>query len=191
MYRGSVVSHGSDRSLFGRFDMVLSGHYHHRSTDGSIFYLGSHGEFTWSDYDDPRGFHILDTKTRELTFIENPYKMFRKVWYNDVDEKFIQSDIDYSQFKGSMLKVIVTEKSNPIWFDKFIENIESENPIEIQIVEDHLNLMLEDDDDIINEAESTLDIFKKYIETYDLKNISKDKLQKRISDLYSEALTIE
>jgi hypothetical protein len=51
--------------------------------------------------------------------------------------------------------------------------------------------MLEDDDDIINEAESTLDIFKKYIETYDLKNISKDKLQKKISDLYSEALTLE
>jgi DNA repair exonuclease SbcCD nuclease subunit len=191
MYRGSIVSHGDDRSTFGRFDMVLSGHYHHRSSDGSIFYLGSHGEFTWSDYDDPRGFHILDTETREVIFIENPYKMFKKVWYNDADENFLSNPVDYSQFKGIILKVIVTEKSNPIWFDKFIENIESENPIEIQIVEDHLNLMLEDDDDIINEAESTLDIFKKYIETYDLKNISKDKLQKRISDLYSEALTLE
>jgi predicted phosphodiesterase len=164
MYRGSIVSHGSDRSLFGRFDMVLSGHYHHRSTDGTIFYLGSHGEFTWSDYDDPRGFHILDTETRELTFIENPYKMFKKVWYNDVDENFLNADVDYSSFKNTLLKVIVTNKTNPYWFDKFIENIESENPIDIQIVEDHLNLDLEDDMDIINEAESTLDIFKKYID---------------------------
>lgn len=191
MYRGSIVSHGSDRSLFGRFDMVLSGHYHHRSTDGTIFYLGSHGEFTWSDYDDPRGFHILDTETRELTFIENPYKMFKKVWYNDVDENFLNADIDYSSFKNTLLKIIVTNKTNPYWFDKFVENIESENPIDIQIVEDHLNLDLEDDMDIVNEAESTLDIFKKYIDNYDLKNVNKDKLSRKIVDLYNEALAVE
>jgi DNA repair exonuclease SbcCD nuclease subunit len=191
MYRGSIVSHGDDRSTFGRFDMVLSGHYHHRSSDGSVFYLGSHGEFTWSDYDDPRGFHILDTETLELTFIENPYSMFKKVWYNDSDANFLNKQVDYSQFKDTILKVIVTEKTNPLWFDKFIENIESENPIEIQIVEDHLNLALGDDQDIINEAESTLDIFKKYIDTYDFKNINKDKLQNKISELYTEALTIE
>lgn len=191
MYRGSVVSHGDDRSTFGRFDMVLSGHYHHRSTDGTIFYLGSHGEFTWSDYDDPRGFHILDTETLELTFIENPYKMFKKVWYNDVDEKFLNSDIDYTQYKNTMLKIIVTNKTNPYWFDKFVENIESENPIDIQIVEDHLNLNLEDDMEIVNEAESTLDIFKKYIDGYEIKNIDKQKLSSKITELYNEALTVE
>jgi DNA repair exonuclease SbcCD nuclease subunit len=83
MYRGSPVSHGDDRSIFDRFDLVLSGHYHHRSSAGNIHYLGSHAEFTWSDYDDPKGFHVLDTQTREVAFVENPFKMFRKVWYND------------------------------------------------------------------------------------------------------------
>jgi DNA repair exonuclease SbcCD nuclease subunit len=191
MHKGSMVSHGDDRSSFDRFDMVLSGHYHHRSSDGSIYYLGSHAEFTWSDYNDPKGFHILDTETRNLTFIENPYKMFKKVWYNDEDHTFLNSEIDYKQFKGTMLKVIVTNKSNTFWFDKFIENIEQENPLEIQIVEDHLNLALEDDADIINEAESTLDIFKKYIDSVDTKNINKEKLEKKIIELYNEALTIE
>ena len=191
MYRGSIVSHGDDRSIFDRFDMVLSGHYHHRSSDGSIFYLGSHGEFTWSDYDDPRGFHILDTETRELTFIENPFKMFKKVWYNDLDDEFLNNDLDYSQFKNTIVKVIVTNKDNPLWFDKFIENIESEGPIEMQIVEDHLNLALEDDSDIVNEAESTLDIFKKYIESVESKSVSKEKLEKKIVELYNEALSVE
>jgi CRISPR/Cas system CMR subunit Cmr4 (Cas7 group RAMP superfamily) len=117
--------------------------------------------------------------------------MFKKVWYNDVDENFLNADVDYSSFKNTLLKVIVTNKTNPYWFDKFIENIESENPIDIQIVEDHLNLDLEDDMDIINEAESTLDIFKKYIDNYDLKNVNKDKLSRKIVDLYNEALAVE
>lgn len=190
MYRGSIVSHGEDRSIFDRFDIVMSGHYHHRSSDGHIWYLGSHGEFTWSDFDDPRGFHIFDTATRELTFIENPFKMFKKVWYNDVDDAFLQKKIDYTQYRNCVLKVIVTNKTNHFWFDKFIENLESENPIDIQIVEDHLNLNMENDQDIVNEAESTIDIFKKYIDTYDLKNINKDKLTKKIFDLYNEAIGI-
>ena len=191
MYRGSIVSHGDDSSLFDRFDMVFSGHYHHRSTNGHIFYLGSHAEFTWSDYDDPRGIHIFDTETRELTFIENPYRMFKKIWYNDIDETFINSDIDYTQYKNCFVKVIVTNKTKLLWFDKFIENIETENPIDMQIVEDHLNLHLEDDNDIINEAESTVDIFKKYIQNIEYQNIDKEKLTKKIIELYNEAATLE
>lgn len=190
MYRGSIVSHGDNRDIFSKFDIVMSGHYHHRSSDGHIFYLGSHGEFTWSDFDDPRGFHIFDTATRELTFIENPFKMFKKVWYNDVDDAFLQKKIDYTQYRNCMIKVIVTNKTNHYWFDKFIENLEGENPIDIQIVEDHLNLNMENDQDIVNEAESTLDIFKKYIDTYEMKNVNKDKLTKKIFDLYNEAISI-
>jgi hypothetical protein len=117
--------------------------------------------------------------------------MFKKVWYNDVDDDFLNKQIDYKQFAGTLLKVIVTNKTNPYWFDKFIENIEQENPLEIQIVEDHLNLSLEDDADIVNEAESTLDIFKKYIDGVDSKNVNKQKLENKIVDLYNEALTIE
>ena len=188
MFKGSIVSHGDDRSVFSKFDLCMSGHYHHRSTDGHIFYLGSHAEFTWSDFDDPKGFHIFDTETRELTFIENPFKMFKKVWYNDADDSFLQKKIDYSQYRGCVIKVIVTNKTNHYWFDKFIENLEGENPIDIQIVEDHLHLNLEDDQDIVNEAESTLEIFKKYIDNYELKNIDKDKLTKKIFEIYNEAM---
>lgn len=192
MFKGSVVSHGEDRSIFDKFDIVMSGHFHHKSTDGHIYYLGSHAEFTWSDYNDPRGFHIFDTETRELKFIQNPYRMFKKVWYNDSDDDFLQTKVDYSQFKDSIVKVIVTCKNNPYWFDKFIENIEAEEPIQLQIVEDHLNLDLaEDEQQIIDEAESTLDIFKKYINSYDNDQISKEKLTNKVVELYNEAISLE
>jgi DNA repair exonuclease SbcCD nuclease subunit len=191
MFKGSVVSHGDDRNLFDKFDIVMSGHFHHRSTDGHIYYLGSHAEFTWSDYDDPRGFHVFDTETRQLTFIENPYKMFKKVWYNDADNDFLQTKIDYSEFKNAIVKVIVTCKNNPYWFDKFVENIEAMEPVQLQIVEDHLNLDLEENEqEIINEAESTVDIFKRYINAYDAKGINKDKLEKKIVELYDEAMSL-
>lgn len=192
MFRGSVVSHGDDPRIFDRFDLVCSGHYHHRSSAGNINYLGSHGEFTWSDYDDPRGFHIFDTETRELTFIQNPYRMFYKVWYNDADKVITEVlDCDYEKYKGCIVKVIVTNKSNPYWFDMFIENLEKVGLIDLQIVEDHLNLALEDDNDIVNEAESTLSIFKKYIDQINAPQLNKVRLENTINDLYNEALAIE
>jgi DNA repair exonuclease SbcCD nuclease subunit len=191
MYRGSIVSHGDDRSLFDRFDMVLSGHYHHRSSDGAIHYLGSHAEFTWSDYDDRKGFHILDTETRNLTFIENPYRMFAKVWYDDTPEGTKNAGVDVESLKGMNVKVIVTNKTDPYSFDKFIEQIEKAGVLEMQIVEDHLNLATEEDTDIVNEAESTINIFKKYIDQVNSANINKEKLEQTIVELYNEALAIE
>jgi DNA repair exonuclease SbcCD nuclease subunit len=187
MYRGSIVSHGDDRRLFDRFDMVLSGHYHHRSSDGSIHYLGSHAEFTWSDYDDRKGFHILDTETRNLTFIENPFTMFAKVWYDDVNPK----EIELNSLKGKFVKVIVTNKTDPYQFDMFINKLEKVGVLDMQIVEDHLNLAVEEDSDIVNEAESTLNIFKKYIDQVNSANLDKVRLEKTIVDLYQEALTVE
>jgi len=189
MYRGSMVSHGDNVRDFEKFDMVMSGHYHHRSSDGHIFYLGNHAEFTWSDYDDPKGFHIFDTQTRELTFIRNPYIMFDKVWYND--SEMMPEDIDVSKYSGKFIKVIVTNKSEPFRFDLFIDRLEKAGTLDIQVVEDHLNLNMEEDDQIINEAESTLDIFKKYIDQVNITNLNKVKLENTIIDLYNEALTIE
>lgn len=189
MYRGSIVSHGDDRSVFGRFDMVLSGHYHHRSSDGSIFYLGSHGEFTWSDYDDPRGFHILDTETMELTFIENPFKVFNKIWYND-SETLRLEDTDFSIYKDQFIKVVINNRNDPYMFDKFIDSLEKANPLDVQVIEDQLNLNIEDES-IIDEAESTLTIFKKYIDNIENINVDKIKLNDKINELYHEALNVE
>lgn len=186
MYRGSVESHGDSPDLFGRFDLVCSGHYHHKSNSGNIHYLGSHSQFTWSDHGDDRGFHILDTETKELEFVKNPYEMFAKVWYDDRKD----TDIDVDLLKNKFVKVIVSNKDDLYNFDRFIDKIEKVGVINLQVVEDHLNLNLEGDEDIVNEAESTVDIFKKYIDQIDV-NINKKKLESTIVGLYNEALTIQ
>jgi DNA repair exonuclease SbcCD nuclease subunit len=191
MYRGSPLSHGDDPILFSRFDLVCSGHYHRRSTSGNINYLGSHAEFTWSDYDDPKGFHVLDTETRDLTFIENPYHMFRKMWYNDKDKSTEEIlERDFSKYAGAYVKLIVTNKENPFSFDLFTSKLYEAGPIEVTIVEDHRNMDAISEADLINETEDTLTILSKYIKTIE-SNVDNERLDILMRSLYLEALHMD
>lgn len=191
MYRGTYCEEGVKADLFDKFDMVISGHFHTRSFSGNITYTGTPYEMTWSDYGDPKGFHIFDTDTRELKFIQNPYCMFHKLWYDDnnhsMDEVLGQ---DFSQYKDTIVKVIIKNKLNPVWFDMYIEKLEKSGAIDLQVVEDHLNLNLEDDSDIVNEAEDTLTILGKYVSQLEIK-ADKGKLDNLLRQLYHQALSME
>jgi DNA repair exonuclease SbcCD nuclease subunit len=191
MFKGSISDHGMDHKLFDRFDVVCSGHYHHKSDTGNIHYLGAFAEYTWSDFNDPRGFHVFDTETRELTFIQNPYRMFEKIWYDDSGREFDEVlGISADDLKDKSVKVIVKNKTNPYWFDLFIDRVEKAGAHNVQVVEDHLHLDLQDDDDIVDEAEDTLTVCKKYISSMNL-NVDHKKLDKVITSLYAEALQVE
>jgi len=191
MDRGNMNDHGMKISDFSRFDRVMSGHFHHKSTTKNIDYLGCPYELTWSDYQDPKGFHIYDTETRELEFIRNPFSMFNKVFYNDEGKAMDELlDQDFSSYEGTYVKVVKHSSGNPYWFDKFMDKLIKVEPISIQVVEDHLNLDLEDDEDLVNEAEDTLTILSKYIEGMP-ENVPKKKLDSLMKSLYTEALHFE
>jgi hypothetical protein len=187
MYKGHVCDDGISASVFSKFDMVMTGHYHHKSSRGNIHYLGSPYEMTWSDYDDARGFHIFDTETLELKYIQNPFSIFHKIDYNESHGNDILS-YDYSKISDSYVKVLVKTKENPYLYDQFIEKISSYNPIQIQVVEYNTDLMDSSIDDI-DEAEDTLTIIKNYISNLDLNNTN--DVQKLFSKLYFEALNNE
>jgi DNA repair exonuclease SbcCD nuclease subunit len=191
MFKGSIADHGMDHRLFDRFDVVCSGHYHHKSDTGNIHYLGAFAEYTWSDYDDPRGFHVFDTDTRELTFIRNPYKMFEKVWYDDAGKTSTEIiNESHAELGDKMVKLIVKNKTNPYFFDLFVDKIEKSGVLGLQVVEDHLHLDLMEDEEIVDEAEDTLTVCKKYIGQLNL-TVDQKKLERVITNLYSEALQIE
>ncbi|NBW58199.1 hypothetical protein EBR43_10570 [bacterium] len=191
MYKGHVSDIGFNPKQFDKFDMVLSGHYHHKSQAGNITYVGVPYEMMWSDYDDQKGFHILDTDTRELEFISNPFRMFNKIHYNDLNQPVgYVNGFDVTELEGSYVKVIVRNKINPNWFDILIDRLEKANVADLQVVEDHFHLDLESDDDIISQAEDTLTILKKYVDQIDT-SVDKVKLDHLMRDLYREALSIE
>ena len=188
---GMPNPHGMKVSDFDKFDLVCSGHFHHKSTTKNVEYLGCPYELTWADFNDAKGYHIYDTDTREIEFVRNPVSMFRKVFYSD-DNKTIEEILDFpfDSYKNSYVKVVRQTNDNPYWFDLFMDKLYKADPIHIQIVDDHLNLDLEDDDDIINEAETTQTIMSKYIDNLPDK-VPKEKLDILMRELYSEAIHMD
>ena len=191
MHKGAVCETGLDLQEFSKFDMVLSGHFHHRYSSNNIYYLGAPYEITWSDYQDPKGFHIFDTQTRELEFIENPFNMFYKFMYNDSDMKIEDlDDIDLSIYENTYMKVIIQNKTNPYLFDLFIDRLTKVGVHNLQIIEDLFNLDIGNESDIIDEAKSTMEMLESYVEQIDTK-VSKKKLKGLFQGLYNEALALE
>jgi len=190
MHKGHVCETGFPRNAFSKFDLTLSGHYHTRSEKENITYVGTPYEMTWSDYGDQKGFHILDTETLDLTFVKNPYRMFNKVHYDDTtkDLKEILNK-DFDSLDGTYVKVIVSGKTNPYWFDLFVDAIEKSSPAHIQIVDDNLKLDTENDDHIIDEAEDTVTILSKYIDNLEA-DVNKPQLTNLIRTLYNEAINL-
>lgn len=188
MHRGSAHHGGMNKDVFSCFSLVCSGHFHHRSTKGNITYLGCPYEMSWADFNDPKGFHVFDTETLEMQFVENPFTLFNKIEYNDSKwtSKSWINGYDFRDITNTYVKVLVNEKTNPAWFDYFIEKIEKYNPIDVQIIDNELGSDLSGDDDISN-VDDTLTILNKSVDDFDTK-VDKNKLNGLFSSLYNEAL---
>jgi len=182
--RGHLMENGMDIGVFDKFEKVFSGHFHTRSTDGKIFYLGNPYEMFWNDVNDPRGFHIFDTKTLEHTPIDNPYRLFYNIYYDDTNYKLFNA----TEYENKIVKVIVRQKSKPKEFEKFIDKLYSSGVHDLKIVE---NFDIQEIGDFeIDEEENTLSILNRYIDEseFDLdKNIIKDIFR----NLYAKACEVE
>ena len=87
------------------------------------------------------------------------------------------------------MKVIVKEKTNPYWFDLVIDKIEKIGVADLQVVEDHMHQDTIQDDDIVDQAEDTMTILKKYVEGMQVSD--KKRVDNIITSLYNEALSIQ
>lgn len=184
MMRGIPSHSGMSADLFSHFDTVLSGHYHTKSSKGNVHYLGSQMEFYWNDADDPKYFHILDTETLEITPVLNPHRMFYKLEWRD------GCDTDLSQIKDKFVKIVVTEKSDPYLFDKFVDEVNSHNPHELKIAETFDEFMGENVDDSAISIEDTPTLLNDYVDAVDTE-LNKSRIKSIIKALYTEASNME
>ena len=191
MYKGAIHEGGMTYKTFADLELVLSGHFHHKSHSHNIHYLGTPYEMTWSDYGDQKGFHVYDTEDRSLTFIPNPNVMFHKLHYDDMDKQISEVvNIDFSVYSETFVKLIVRNKTNPYCFDMFVDKLEKAGVYSVQVVDDHFHMDIETDDEIISEAEDTMTILSKYVGQLD-DTVDKQPLDALLRELYHEALSVE
>lgn len=188
LMRGVKSTDGMDHKLFSRFEMVLSGHYHTKSQKDNIYYLGSQMEFFWSDSGDPKYFHVLDTETRVLTAVRNPYTLFEKIVYDDRKTEY--NDIDVSHLDNKFVKVIVANKSDAFIFDRFIDRVQSMNIHELKIAEDFREFEGENVNDDNISFEDTEVLLSSYVDAVDTE-LDKDRIKMQLRELMTEAQTLE
>ena len=173
-----IMEHGLESKLFEKFSRVYSGHYHTRSNDGRVFYLGNPYEIYWSDWNDTRGFTIFDTETLDHYHIDNPYNMFEIINY---DEDTTKLDSDY---ENNIVKVVIKNKKNQLKYEKFLDKLYSQNPAEVKIVENFEVNIKDFEEDI--ESEDTISILDRYIQESET-NKDKTRIMSIMREVHKES----
>ncbi len=178
-HRGCIMDHGHPGELYSEFTKVFSGHYHTRSDDGRIYYLGNPYEMFWNDVGDRRGFSIFDTETLEHFHVDNPYRLFYNIYYEDTPHQLF----DVSEYVNKIIKVIVRKKTDTKAFEKFIDKI-TDVAADIKIVE---NFDIQDPEEFeVFESEDTISILNRYIEEAEIQ-LDKSRVQNIMRQTYQEA----
>lgn len=138
MMSGQICEHSElTASDFLKFQRVFSGHFHWRSGQKNIEYLGSPFQLNWADIGNDRGFHMFDTEKNDLTFIHNPLEQYVKLEYDDTGFTSLEG-IDFSEFKDKFVKLIVKTKVNPLLYTKFVQSLQDAGVVQLQITDQEL-----------------------------------------------------
>lgn len=186
--QGHLCEEGFDPNIFERFEYVFSGHFHVISSDGRITYIGNPNQTNWSDYGLKKGFHIFNTETRELEFIENPYNVYEKIQFDpDIDIlKF-----DFSQYKDKIVRILIRNNTrlsrNKI--DLFMDKL-SQYAYSVDVHEIEENDLLDKDGIEISDSEytDTMSLIDQYISSIDI-HVERKKLRKIFNEIYNEAIS--
>lgn len=185
--RGVKFDNGMDPKLFSRYEQVLSGHFHCRQERGNIYYLGTQYQITFSDLNETKGFHVLDTDTREIEFIPNPYQMFHDVTYNDKDGPVDADKYQCQYLENAYVKLFVEHKEHPYSFERFMDKLYDCGVEKITIVEELVDIS--DDEEMVDLAQDTVTLINNEIEG--LEEVKdKEKMKRIIRELYMESLSL-
>jgi DNA repair exonuclease SbcCD nuclease subunit len=183
-----IARSGLSPSIFSKFEAMYSGHFHKKSDNSTIYYLGTPYQINWSDYGEVKGFHIFDTETLEMEFIANPYTILEKIYYDD--SKVDYEAIDVTQYDSKIIKLVIINKKDLYKFDRFLSKLYNDiNVIDLKIIESN-----ELDSKIIEEvdvSDDTASLIGKYIQSIEISGIENDNLSNRMHELYVEASNIE
>ena len=196
IYLTDTSHKGLTRNLFQKFEKTLLGHFHTRSNQDEVYYLGAPWQNTWIDWGDRKGFHVFDTETRELEFIPNENEMFVKILYDKFTDPKELEQFNFKACRNKYVRLRLTRDDyNPLNVERFVNRINKENPISVQVVED-MPLTYEDDavlKDLENgkiEGGDTKTLIQKAVKNTSLSSdVDKNDLTKILITLYEKTST--
>jgi DNA repair exonuclease SbcCD nuclease subunit len=183
---GMKMDHGMDPKLFHRFNRVWSGHFHHKSKNGNIQYLGNPYQMFWNDYKDTRGFHIYDTESDRLKYIKNPFEIFDKLFYDDTRMDYNKQDV--SCYKDKFIKIVVEEKRDYQMFETLVDRLYNVGVHDVKIIENLVDV--ESQDDIEVSTKDTLTLLNEYIDEVEM-SVEKSDLKNLMRSLYIESCNVD
>ena len=180
---GHTMEHGADFDCYNKFKQVFSGHYHTRSNNGKIYYLGNPYEMFWNDVNDKRGFHIWDTETLKLKTINNPNALYKVINYNDTPRQLTK----FNEYANKIVKVVVRQKSDEKEYDRFMDSLFKANPHDVKIIEktDHLVF----DGEIYNQTEDTMTLLSASVDDLET-DLDKNRIKSLMKEVYQSACEV-
>lgn len=179
-YVGHVMEDGRDPNVLHKFEKVFSGHYHTRSDNGKIFYIGNPYELYFNDVGDRRGFAIFDPENLVHDYVDNPYKMHYQLIYDSC-----LNFEDVSQLQNKIVKIVVKKIDDFTDFEETISSINRVNPTELKIIQAMPMATVEEFEEI--ESEDTISILNRYVDEDDV-NYDKSRVKSILYDVYKEVL---
>ena len=183
MHPGAVSKEGINMSDFSGWNQVISGHYHSQSEKGNIKYIGTPYQMTWSDASTKHGFWILDTDDSSMEFVENPFRYFHRLIWED------GCQVDYENIKSSYVKVNVKKKTDFESFEKFVDSVNLREPFELKIIESFEEYNSENVQDLIK-VQTTTQLIEEYINDV-ATDLNKESIVNAMLSIYDEAMEME
>lgn len=194
MHATRLCEEGEDDTKLQGFGLVVSGHFHERSRNGVVQYLGAPCEYSWSDAGSPRGFGILDTETLTIEYINNPFTMFQTLVYDDELKSIPMEGVpaeDVPAVYRKMVRVIVKKKSNQADFDMDMKYLEDFGPLSMKIIEGSLDMAADDIDIDESYDENPTKIFGDYLGLMqDSVGLDKKRVEGILVQAHKNSLTI-
>ena len=169
--------HGDNPDQFHKFERVFSGHFHKKSTQDNVTYLGNPYQMYWNDEGDERGFHLFHTGTGELEFIPNPTPLFHKIYCKP------GVDINPHDYRDCFIKLVIEEGFAPLDTSNLVDALYDAGCHDVKVIE---NLNIETEDDVDVDAEDTLTTLTNYVNGMD-DQLNKNSIMDIFKSLYIEA----
>lgn len=136
-------------TLLKKSKRIFSGHFHTRSlkkyNQGEIRYVGNTFPQDFNDYEDEKGYYILDIEDGELEFFENPVSpKFKKIHVSKLLKKQYKAD----DFKNNVVDLIVDMELKEENIEKIQASISKHKPFRFSTVYSTKSITIDDIDEV-------------------------------------------